>query len=57
VPREYINAAGNGITDACRQYISPLIRGEAPVTIADDGLPVFVRLERKPLEKKLAKYM
>jgi 6-phosphofructokinase 1 len=57
VPREYINAGGNGITDAMRNYVRPLVKGEAPVTIGDDGLPVFVRLERKMVEKKLENYM
>jgi len=57
VPAEYINEAGNGITEQCREYIGPLIRGEAPVTIGSDGLPVFIRFERKPLEKKLPGYL
>jgi len=57
VPAEYINADGNGITEACRKYIAPLIKSQAPVTIGDDGLPVFARFERKPLEKKLPEYM
>jgi 6-phosphofructokinase len=57
VPREYINEKGNHITDACRDYIRPLIRGEAPITVADDGLPVFMRFERKPMKKRLPKYL
>jgi 6-phosphofructokinase 1 len=57
VPREFINDKGNHITDAMRDYVRPLVRGEAPVTIGKDGLPVFVRFERKPLEKKLPKYL
>lgn len=57
VPREYINKAGNHITDAMRDYVRPLVQGEAPITIGDDGLPVFMRFERKPLEKKLPSYM
>jgi 6-phosphofructokinase 1 len=57
VPPEYINDRGNHITDAMRDYVRPLVRGEAPITIGDDGLPVFMRFERKPLEKKLPKYM
>jgi len=57
VPAEYINDAGNHITDAMRDYIRPLVHGEAPVTIGEDGLPVFMRFERKPLEKKLSKYL
>ena len=57
VPREYINASGNGITEAMRDYVRPLVQGQAPLTIGNDGLPVFMRFERKPLEKKLAKYL
>lgn len=57
VPKEYINDSGNGITNAMRDYVRPLVQGEAPVTIGKDGLPVYMRFERKALEKKLQKYM
>lgn len=57
VPREFINDKGNHITDAMRDYVRPLVQGEAPITMGEDGLPVFMRFERKPLEKKLPKYM
>ncbi|UCE99267.1 MAG: 6-phosphofructokinase [Planctomycetota bacterium] len=57
VPANYINDRGNHITEACRDYIRPLIKGEAPITIGEDGLPVFMRFERKLLQKKLPKYM
>jgi len=57
VPREFINDRGNHITDAMRDYVRPLVQGEAPITIGKDGLPVFVRFERKLLEKKLPKYI
>jgi 6-phosphofructokinase len=57
VPDEFINDAGNHITDAMRDYLRPLIQGEAPITIGEDGLPVFMRFERKPLERKLPKYL
>ena len=57
VPPEYINEKGNGITDAMRDYARPLIRGQAPVTIGDDGLPIYMRFEQKPIEKKLPKYL
>jgi hypothetical protein len=40
-----------------RDYVRPLVQGEAPITIGKDGLPVFTRFERKPLEKKLPKYL
>jgi 6-phosphofructokinase 1 len=57
VPKEYINNSGNGITDAMRDYVRPLVQGQAPITIDEDGLPVFMRFERKPLEKKLPEYL
>jgi len=57
VPSEFINQAGNGITEAMKDYVRPLVMGEAPITVGADGLPVFMRFERKLLEKKLAKYI
>ncbi len=57
VPAEYINEKGNHITDAMRDYVRPLVQGQAPITIGEDGLPVFVRFQRKPLEKKLPEYL
>ncbi len=56
VPPEYINDSGNHITDAMRNYVRPLVQGQAPIRIGQDGLPKFMRFERKPLEKKLPKY-
>jgi 6-phosphofructokinase len=57
VPKEFINDRGNHITDAMRDYVRPLVKGQAPITIGEDGLPVFMRFERKQLEKKLPKYL
>ncbi len=57
VPKEYINKSGNGITDAMRDYVRPLVQGEAPITIGEDGLPVFMRFERKAVAQKLPKYL
>jgi hypothetical protein len=57
VPAEFINDKGNHITDAMRDYVRPLVQGEAPIRIDEDGLPVFMRFERKQLEKKLPKYL
>ena len=57
VPAEYINATGNGVTKAMLDYVRPLVQGQAPITIGDDGLPVFMRFKRKPLKKKLPSYM
>jgi 6-phosphofructokinase len=57
VPRDFINEAGNHITKAMRDYLRPLVQGQAPVTIGRDGIPVFMRFKRKPLQKKLPQYM
>ena len=39
VPRDFINSEGNGVTEACIDYLAPLIRGEVSVEYRD-GLPV-----------------
>ncbi len=39
VPAEFITERGNNVTDVCLEYILPLVRGEAPVTMRD-GIPV-----------------
>jgi len=57
VPKEFINEKGNHITEACRRYIGPLIKGEAPITVGKDGLPVYARLAKKWVEKKLPRYL
>jgi 6-phosphofructokinase len=57
VPAAYINKEGNHITKAMRDYVRPLVMGQAPVTIGDDGLPVFMRFKRKPLKRKLPSYL
>ena len=57
VPAEYINDTGNGVTAAMLDYVRPLVQGEAPITVGDDGLPVFMRFERKPLARKLPEYL
>lgn len=43
VPDEYINAEGNGITDAGIEYLRPLIIGELDV-IYEEGLPKHIVL-------------
>ena len=52
VPPEYITDDGFGITDACRRYLAPLIRGEAYPPYRD-GLPDYVVLDNVPAPKKL----
>ena len=44
IPREWINDAGNDITDALYDYMAPLIVGE-PVVNYQNGLPVYLSVE------------
>ena len=53
MPREYITPDGFGITDACRQYLLPLIQGE-DYPPYQNGLPVYVKLKNLPVPKKLS---
>ncbi len=52
MPREFISEDGFHITDACREYLSPLIQGE-DVPPFKNGLPDYVRLQNLPVERKL----
>jgi 6-phosphofructokinase len=52
MPADYISADGFGITEACRRYLSPLIRGEDYPPYRD-GLPDYVRLKNAPVARKL----
>lgn len=52
MPREYITPDGFGITQACRDYLLPLIQGESYPPYAH-GLPQYVKLKNLPVAKKL----
>lgn len=52
MPEHYISTDGMGITDACRQYLMPLIQGEAYPPY-HNGLPDYVRLKNTMVKKKL----
>ena len=41
MPPAFIRKDGYGITAACRRYLSPLVRGEAPTQWRPDGLPAY----------------
>ena len=45
VPREWINAAGDGIEPAFIDYALPLIQGQTKLPM-EDGLPRFVHLKK-----------
>lgn len=45
IPREWINAEGNGLTEDFIKYTLPLIQGESKVVL-EDGLPRFTKLKK-----------
>lgn len=52
MPAEYISEDGFGITQECRDYLLPLIEGEAYPPYKN-GLPNYVTLKKHLVEKKL----
>lgn len=55
MPRDYITPDGFGISDLGRKYFTPLIQGEDyPPYI--NGMPNYVQLEHKLVEKKLGDF-
>ncbi len=55
LPRHFISEDGFGITEACRDYLSPLIAGE-DYPPYKNGLPHYVRLKNNLVPKKLREY-
>lgn len=53
MPREYISKDGFSITEKCREYLSPLIQGEAYPPYNFSGLPKYVKLKNQLVDKKL----
>jgi len=52
MPENYITEDGFGITEACREYLQPLIAGE-DYPPYKNGLPNYVELQNNLVEKKL----
>ncbi|MEB4592480.1 6-phosphofructokinase [Candidatus Thiothrix sp. Deng01] len=52
MPMEYISADGYGITEACRDYLQPLIEGE-DYPPYENGMPKYVTLKHQLVGKKL----
>jgi 6-phosphofructokinase len=55
MPKNFITKDGFGITQACRTYLEPLIKGE-DYPPYKDGLPKYVRLKNIGVPKKLKKF-
>ncbi|WP_439107276.1 6-phosphofructokinase [Congregibacter sp.] len=54
MPRSFISRDGFGITDAAREYLQPLIQGEAYPDYRK-GMPQYVRLKNELVPRKLRK--
>ncbi len=52
LPKNYISRDGFHITEACRQYLQPLITGE-DYPPYKNGLPQYIKLKNKLIPKKL----
>jgi 6-phosphofructokinase len=53
MPKEFISDDGFGITDACRQYLVPLIQGE-DYPPYQGGMPAYVTLKNVGVPRKLS---
>lgn len=53
MPRNFISKDGFGITDKCREYLGPLMKGEDYPPYRPDGLPKYVTLKNVAVPKKL----
>jgi ATP-dependent phosphofructokinase / diphosphate-dependent phosphofructokinase len=53
MPKNFITADGFGITEKCRQYLAPLMKGE-DYPPYQDGLPKYVTLKNVAVPKKLS---
>ncbi|MCI0684966.1 MAG: 6-phosphofructokinase [Gemmataceae bacterium] len=57
LPRDFMDSAGAGISEAMRAYAGPLIQGEVAIRIGHDGLPVFTRFQRRPIARQLPPFV
>jgi 6-phosphofructokinase len=55
MPKNFITRDGFGITNKCREYLEPLIKGE-DYPPYKNGLPKYVRMKNVGVKKKLKKF-
>ncbi len=55
MPKEFISEDGFGITQACKDYLVPLIQGE-DYPPYKNGMPDYVKLKNITIEKKLPEF-
>lgn len=56
MPMDFISEDGYGITDKCKEYLYPLIKGEAYPEYDENGMPRYVTLKSGIVEKKLPEF-
>jgi len=56
MPLDFITGDGFGITAKCREYLYPLIQGEAYPEYDERGMPRYVVLKNELLDKKLGAF-
>ena len=56
MPKNFITSDGFGITEKCREYLAPLMKGEDYPPYGADGLPKYVTLKNVAVAKKLSEF-
>ncbi len=56
MPKNFITKDGFGITPKCREYLTPLIKGEDYPPYGKDGMPKYVILKNAPVKRKLGDF-
>jgi 6-phosphofructokinase 1 len=56
MPKSFISKDGFGITQRCRDYLEPLIRGEDYPPYGKDGMPKYVQLKNISVARKLGDF-
>ena len=56
MPLDFISEDGFGITAACKEYLYPLIQGEAYPDYDERGMPRYVVLKNELIDKKLGNF-
>ncbi|MDX9994176.1 MAG: 6-phosphofructokinase [Rhodocyclaceae bacterium] len=56
MPKSFITKDGFGITEKCREYLGPLMKGEDYPPYGADGLPKYVTLKNVAVSKKLPEF-
>jgi len=56
MPKNFITSDGFGITNKCRDYLEPLMKGEDYPPYGKDGMPKYVQLRNVAVKRKLGDF-